>query len=91
MWLKYVLAVNRKKYLSPITIKHDICLLLVGYLYSKLFILISVLVFNAHRIRKQEGLVTGGEWCIVIMVMMTVWYVDTNRRTTQFFVLFLFH
>jgi hypothetical protein len=51
-----VLAGNRKKYLSPITIKHDICLLLVGYLYGKLFILISVLVFNAHRIRKHgEG------------------------------------
>lgn len=35
------------KNISSITIKHDICLLLVwlGYLYRKLFILISVLVF----------------------------------------------
>lgn len=42
--MKMCVGWNRKKYLSAITIKHDICLLLVGYLYNKLFILISVLV-----------------------------------------------
>lgn len=40
--------------LAPITIKHDICLLLVGYLYSKLFILISALVFNAHSHQEKK-------------------------------------
>lgn len=40
-----------------ITIKHDICLLLVGYLYNKLFILISVLVLipNGRRKNGERG------------------------------------